>query len=85
VTLRNSANRARPAGSLGLGVLRGILYTRLLPSTVSRGVVGIVFLVTSYLTSLHLRVIDGITKKILVLIGQGREEEAERLERAGIT
>ncbi len=42
-------------------------------------------MVTAYLTYLHLGVIDGISKRIPVLIGQGREKEAERLERAGIT
>ncbi len=71
--------------SLGLGILRGVLYTRLLPSPESRGIVGIVFLAITYLTHLHLGIIDGVTKRIPVLLGQGRDDDAETLERAGIT
>lgn len=71
--------------SLGIGILRGILYTRLLPSPTSRGIVGIVFIFTTYLSHSHLGIVDGITKRIPRLLGRGDEEEAQRLERAGIT
>jgi O-antigen/teichoic acid export membrane protein len=70
--------------SLCIGLLRGILYTRAL-SPHSRGIVSYSLLVASYLAYGPLAVYFSMEKQLPILLGEGKHEDAGRLERAGVT
>ncbi len=70
--------------SLAIGLVRGILYTSVLSPT-SRGIVQIVFLFGKYLSYSHLGIMHGLTKRVPLLLGEGDDERADHLERAGLT
>ncbi|MBM3501049.1 MAG: hypothetical protein FJX74_20555 [Armatimonadetes bacterium] len=66
-----------------LGLLRGLLYTRAL-APAARGGVQLVFLIAMYLAYAPMGIFFGLEKKLPLLIGAGKSDEADRTERAGI-
>ena len=67
-----------------LGLFRGLLYTRALVPA-DRGGVQLVFLIAMYLAYAPMGVFFGLEKKLPLLIGAGKSDEAEHIERTGMT
>lgn len=66
------------------GLVRSIFQMRLLGPT-GQGLVNIVQLIERYLSNSHLGALHGISKRLPAAIGAGEEEEAQRIEDAGVT
>ena len=70
--------------SLGIGLLRGLLYTRAL-APAARGVVHLTFLIAGYLNYGAVAACFGLEKRVPILIGRDDREQLKRLEGVGVT